>query len=214
MRRSDNFIEVFKGIEKARPLFKSLKKESKNPHFKSEYADLDEVLHAIKDGLHSANIAVSQFPNHKDDGRFVLTTIVSHTESGAFIESDYHLLVDKATSQAQGSAITYARRYSLTAIFGLYEFDDDGNEASKQSVVQKSPEVTNKEELQRVMKNIRNDYDPTPEQWKEIAAKFLQNYVSDKDLPLLVRKEFERLKVKRKSHEVKRDNEAPNDDQQ
>lgn len=202
MNRSENFIEVFKAIEKARPLFKSLNKSSKNTHFKSEYADLDEVLHAIKEGLKEANVSVVQFPNQKD-GVFVLTTIVSHTESGAYIENDYPLLVDKNTSQAQGSAITYARRYSLTAIFGLYEFDDDGNASSgkeeepKEQNKLEQNKLELKDELERVMKEMIVDYVEDKIVMRKIYTTLLDAKVNVQSIPALVRMHYEQ-KLKKK----------------
>lgn len=129
MRRSDNFIEVLKAIDEAKQSIRSLKKGAKNPHFKNDYADLDEVLDVLKRPLHSNSISLNQFPDEVN-GKFVLTTVLTHLKTGAFVETDFPLILEKNTAQGQGSAITYARRYSLTAIFGLHEFDDDGNAAS------------------------------------------------------------------------------------
>ena len=200
MNRSENFIEVFKAIEKARPLFKSLKKECTNSHFKSGYADIDTVLHSLKDGLKEANLSVMQFPNNKD-GIFVLTTIVSHTESGAYIENDYPLLVDKNTSQGQGSAITYARRYSLTAIFGLHEFDDDGNASSEEPEGKKPPEekkvVDLKELITKVMDKELVNYVEDREALRNIFITLRDANVNPASLQALVKMHFEK-KLKKK----------------
>ena len=190
-------MEVINAIEEAKTYFKSLKKTSKNPHFKSDYADLDEVLDSIKDGLRYAGIAINQFPDYRD-GVFVLTTLISHPKSKAYMESDYVLLLEKNTSQAQGSALTYARRYSLTAIFQLHEFDDDGNTAVQaQNKPTQADKVLKqiqpkKDEIRECMHKIKSDYVTTNpklhalyeefkahnvEKFDEIKARFEKEFV-------------------------------------
>jgi len=102
-------------------------KSSTNPFFKSKYAGLPAVLDAIADPLQESNLTFTQFPN--EDG---LCTTLIHTESGEFMQSCFKMLPVKQDPQAQGSAITYARRYSLVSILGLnVDEDDDGNKASE-----------------------------------------------------------------------------------
>jgi hypothetical protein len=139
MRRSDNFIEVIQAINEAKQDIKSLRKDSTNPHFKNEYATIHKVLDVLKQPLFFHGITLNQFPDIVND-KFVLTTVLTHS-SGSYIESDFPLILDKNNSQAQGSAITYARRYSLTAIFCLHEFDDDGNSASEEEDPKKDPKT-------------------------------------------------------------------------
>lgn len=101
-------------------------KSSTNPFFKSKYAGLPSVLDAITIPLQESNLTFTQFPN--EDG---LCTTLIHTESGEYMQSSFKMLPVKQDPQAQGSAITYARRYSLVSILGLnVDDDDDGNKAS------------------------------------------------------------------------------------
>lgn len=103
---------------------KPIKKEEVNPFYKSKYANLEAVLDAIKTPLVLAGLSVSQFPD--GDG---LTTLVIHAESGEWLQSTQKLLLAKQDPQGQGSALSYARRYSLCAVLGLITEDDDGNSA-------------------------------------------------------------------------------------
>lgn len=117
-------------------------KDSTNPFFKSKYASLSNILKSVKEPLIESGLVFSQFPN----GESGLTTILIHTESGEFIQADYTMNPSKNDPQGKGSAITYQRRYALSAILGLdIDDDDDGNAASqapaKSSVIDKSEGV-------------------------------------------------------------------------
>jgi len=105
-------------------------KDSKNPHFKSTYADLGSVIDACKPALNEAGIAFMQMPAPSDPGTIALTTRLIH-ESGEWIESTATCPLPKNDPQGYGSANTYLRRYALAAAVGLYQDDDDGNAASK-----------------------------------------------------------------------------------
>ena len=108
-----------------------------NPHFKSKYADLAAIREACRVPLAQNSLAVIQSPATTmgritlANGRVVLTTMLLHT-SGQWLKSTLELKPERAESpQSVGSAITYARRYSLAAILGIVaEEDDDGNAAS------------------------------------------------------------------------------------
>jgi hypothetical protein len=111
------------------PIFK----DSKNPHFGSKYAKLEDVIAATYEALNANNFAVTQLPRVikpvDSDPYMVLVSQLRHT-SGDLIESE-HLIVAKDYNNPQqiGSAITYARRYALLAMTGLAPEDDDGNAA-------------------------------------------------------------------------------------
>jgi len=108
-------------------------KDSKNPHFRSSYASLTAVIHAVVPALNAQGIAVLQMP-HIDEEVVQLTTTLLHT-SGQMISSTVGTpMGKKKDAQAVGSAITYLRRYSLQSIMGLPVEDDDGNAASQRPV--------------------------------------------------------------------------------
>lgn len=105
---------------------KPLKKDADNPFFKSSYVTLDNILSAIKEPLKEAGLTFVQIPVGEG-----LRTILIDIESGESLEGTFTLMPAKNDPQGQGSAITYARRYALSAILGLStEEDDDGNKAS------------------------------------------------------------------------------------
>lgn len=102
------------------------RKGSKNPFFKSSYADLEECIDAIKEQLHKHGLAVAQPTGITENGGSSVVTILMH-KSGEWIRGELPLMPVKNDPQAQGSAITYARRYALCAMVGLVQVDDDGN---------------------------------------------------------------------------------------
>lgn len=114
-------------------------KDETNPFFKSKYASLSNILEAIKDPLEKSKLVFMQIPTGENE----LRTVLVHTESGESVEGTAKMLLSKQDPQGQGSAITYMRRYALSAILGLNIEDDDGNYASgnvkpKQAYQQKS----------------------------------------------------------------------------
>jgi hypothetical protein len=103
-------------------------KDGTNPHFRSTFATLPNVIETIRKPLEAHGLSFAQFPD--GDG---LTTVLMHI-SGEWIKATAHLTIEKPTPQAHQSAITYMRRNALLAALGLpTEDDDDGNEASKPS---------------------------------------------------------------------------------
>jgi len=103
-------------------------KDSKNPHFKSSYADLSSVVGACMPALNANGIAVIQPTTDDDGGRYVETVLI-HGPSGEKLMCRVPLLVNKQDMQGYGSAVTYARRYGLMAMSGVAPDDDDGNAA-------------------------------------------------------------------------------------
>jgi len=106
-------------------------KDASNPFFKSKYAPLDSIMKAALPVLTKHGLAITQLLDNID-GQSALTTQLLHV-SGESISSTMPLLLAKNDPQGQGSAITYARRYSYAAVLGIViDDDDDGNRASTQ----------------------------------------------------------------------------------
>jgi hypothetical protein len=104
----------------------AIQTDSVNPHFRSRYVSLHALLEAVLPVLNRHGLVLVQMPT--GDG---LRTTIIHADSGEYIEATMQLSVEKPTPQAQASAITYARRYSLMAALGLVaDEDDDGNQAT------------------------------------------------------------------------------------
>ena len=106
------------------------KNTANNPFFKSKYAPLNDVLNLVRPILSKHGLSIFQSPSGDGDN-IIITTMLMHS-SGEWIESDPLILkADKATTQGAGSAITYGRRYAVSAILGISsEDDDDGNHAT------------------------------------------------------------------------------------
>jgi len=106
-------------------------KDSKNPFFKSTYADLNSIREACIPILNKHKIVVLQ-PTTHIEGKNFIRTILMH-ESGETIEGLTEIVYSKQNdAQAQGSGITYARRYGLQSLVNIGAEDDDGNKASLQ----------------------------------------------------------------------------------
>lgn len=127
---SQSIAEIAKALCKAQSQFESAKKTSQNPHFRSKYADLSAVWDALRDILPEHGLSVIQtiLPNEIGTAQMLVTTLLH--SSGEWFKSYAPLLIDKNNSQAIGSALSYMRRYSLAAICGITQADDDGNDAT------------------------------------------------------------------------------------
>ena len=122
--------ELYSAFIKAQKEIKTALKDSKNPHFKSTYADLESVWDACRDALHKHGLAVMQLTDLDASGVPVLITRIVH-ESGQHVEGRYPLLSkDPNNPQTTLAALTYARRGSLAAACGVVQSDDDGNTAA------------------------------------------------------------------------------------
>ncbi|MCL6557225.1 MAG: ERF family protein [Firmicutes bacterium] len=122
--------EIAAAMVNAQKNFAPALKTNTNPHFKSKYADLSACVEAVIDALNDAGIALIQRCHECDDG-VIVETVFLHS-SGESIESGrLHVPAVKSDPQGYGSALTYARRYSLMAACGIAPEDDDGNSASR-----------------------------------------------------------------------------------
>ena len=125
--------ELATAMAKAQSQIKTALKDSKNPHFKSSYADLTSVWDACREALTKNGFSVIQRTDFDAGGEVWLETMLLHS-SGEHIASRYPLRPAKQDPQGYGSAITYARRYCLAAIVGVVaDEDDDGNAASQRN---------------------------------------------------------------------------------
>ena len=146
MKNSEQINELAVALNKAQADFMVAKKDAKNPFFKSKYATLNAVYEAVAEALLKNGLSVIQ----PIVGDAVETTLV-HT-SGQFITSSCPIVCAKQNDpQAMGSAITYARRYSLASLLGVMTDEDDDGEkamsrpAPKQSV-KEAPKAEKKQE--------------------------------------------------------------------
>lgn len=121
---------IASALVKAQKGFAPALKTSTNPHFKSRYADLSACVEAVIDSLNNNGVMLMQRCSECESGVTVETVFIH--ESGETMESGkLHVPASKNDPQGYGSALTYARRYSLMAACGIAPEDDDGNAASK-----------------------------------------------------------------------------------
>lgn len=123
---------------KAQKAFGPALKTSSNPHFRSKYADLSACVEAVIDALNNNGIAMMQ-KTHEYEGGVAVETVFVH-ESGETMSSGIlRVPASKQDAQGYGSAMTYARRYSLQSACGIAPEDDDGNAASKNAPQSSKP---------------------------------------------------------------------------
>ncbi len=123
--------ELAMALLKVQNQLHGVKRDASNPFFKSKYATLQSTWEACREALQDAGLAISQ-TIHRDNGVYLRTRLL-HV-SGQFIDSECPLLMKEESMQALGSAVSYARRYSLAAIVGLViDEDDDGEAATRPS---------------------------------------------------------------------------------
>lgn len=122
--------KLFAAMAKAFPEIEGATKDSNNPAFKSKYADLSSVVDAVKPALSKQGLFYVQM-THEQTGGVCIETIVGHESGEQFSFGKLFVPAAKQDAQGYGSALTYARRYSLMTAFGVCPEDDDGNAAVK-----------------------------------------------------------------------------------
>lgn len=130
MLQSENVNELFAALSKAQANLRPAQFNKVNPHFKSKYADMTAVLDAVRKPLADHGLAITQTTEVKE-GAFVLVTRLGHS-SGQWIAGEYPLPHGGRPHEV-GSAISYAKRYSLSAIVGVSADDDDDANAAQSS---------------------------------------------------------------------------------
>ena len=118
------------------------KKDGKNPHFRSNYSKLESVIEAVNQGNQFGLFFTQEidyvYVSHRDTkSEPIVVTTVRHVNDDSTYVSKLPIILSDANMenpQKVGSAVTYAKRYTLQAVYGLPSEDDDGNEASKTNV--------------------------------------------------------------------------------
>ena len=126
--KSPEIDKLAEALAKAQSEMEGAKKESTNPFFKSSYADLHAVIKSSFPYLSKNGLSVSQ-GNEIIPGGICVTTTLMHS-SGQWLRSKVKLPLSKKDAQGVGAAITYGRRYGLSAIVGIGQFDDDAQSIS------------------------------------------------------------------------------------
>lgn len=120
--------ELFAALAKAQGEIENAAKNAANPHFRSKYADLAEVLNTVRPVFSKHGLAIIQ--STEFDGSLVsVVTLLAH-DKGGFITAKASCVPAKSDAQGVGSATTYLRRYSAAAVAGIAQEDDDGQSAA------------------------------------------------------------------------------------
>lgn len=164
---SQDIGKLIEALSKAQACIEGAKEDSANPFFKSRYADLTSVWAACRKPLTENGLAVIQTIEPTAE-RMCLITMLAHS-SGQWIKSVLPIPITKTDPQALGSAITYCRRYALSAIVGICPVDDDGEAAmkpvreealkAKESAIKKVYEKPKASQLDALKREISLDMD-------------------------------------------------------
>jgi hypothetical protein len=148
MKTSDNVDKIFPAFVAFQAEMPPVPKDSINPHFRNKYASLGAITEATRPVLAKHGLAYTQGMAIVDGVQVMFTRIIH--QSGQWMEDGgYALNPTKNDPQGMGSAVTYARRYTIGSTLGIItEDDDDGNRASEPAPVKKLPPVPKAEQLQ------------------------------------------------------------------
>lgn len=139
MEKSSSITEIFKALALFHIKVGKIKKDAKNPFFKSSYSSLENILDEIRDPLTESELEFVQFPT----GDYGLTTLLVHIPSGEFLQDCYNMQPAKSDPQGAGSVISYQRRYALLSILALNQEDDDANRGTHGAKMQEAPKKNN-----------------------------------------------------------------------
>lgn len=153
--RSESIAALADALAKAQREIKGAKKESKNAFFKSQYADLASVWEACREPLTANGLSVVQLPvggqGDVEGASISVVTLLLH-KSGEYIGSEIVMHPKNDDPQSAGSALAYARRYSLAAIIGIAQIDDDAETAMNRGDEAPVSEERKSEKAQHVAK--------------------------------------------------------------
>lgn len=172
MNQSNSIAALAAALAKAQAEIAGAVKDSANPFFKSKYADLESVWSACRKPLTSNGLSVIQTTLPMKQGLMLVTTL-AHS-SGEWIRGYMPILAKDNTAQSQGSGISYARRYALAALVGVYQTDDDAEAAQGRGGFTNDPrgdlgKNVDPKKKQEFIEDFRKAFDLDAEE-KEIAV--------------------------------------------
>jgi ERF superfamily len=146
--------EITKALLKAQGEFTKIAKDSKNPHFKNDYASLPKILGVVLPILRDNNILLTISTQQIGINNYTNVKLV-HVESGEILESNLPIL-NISDSQKMGSCITYNQRYGLLPLLGISaDIDDDGNMASNKDKKSLNEIIAKKQELGELINSYK-----------------------------------------------------------
>ena len=127
MFKSEEINELATALSLSQGEIENASKNAANPHFKSKYADLAEIINCVRPVFSKHGLSVMQFPSY-EGGVVSVETVIAH-KSGQWMSGTISAPVSKQDAQGVGSATTYCRRYALAAAACLAQEDDDAESA-------------------------------------------------------------------------------------
>lgn len=178
---SPQINEIASALAKAQGELKNVVKDNINPFFKSKYADLGSILDECREPLSKNGLAIIQMPCTKE-GKANLVTLLTHS-SGQWMRSCIEVKSTKDDIQGLGAGITYMRRYTLCAMVGITQEDDDAEgaldrrrkyeEAKKE--IQKIEAIDNR----KISKTEKNELIKTIQEFDEETQKKINAYIAN-----------------------------------
>lgn len=190
----ETFAEAFVKLQAA---IKPAVKDATNPAFRSKYADLSAVWEAVRGPLAETGFSVIQSPDFEGQDVWLKTTVLH--KSGEKMEGRYPLRPTKQDPQGFGSALTYAKRYSLAAMLGVVADDDDDGNAASAPAPKQAPTQRDTIHNSPTMKQQDPDIEEGVRNWCDKEKHFLNNCVTVADVTQwkeLRANELDRLKKK------------------
>jgi hypothetical protein len=171
-----------------------------NPHFKSKYADLADVMQVAIPALSEHGIAVFHIMERDEDGKPLMTTVLNHGESRTEICCPVPLIVQKNDMQGMKSATTYAKRIGIESLTGIAPADDDGNAAAAAAPKKMTAAAAKKnhwpqfehaltkcqdrDQLAGVWQELRDDAETLPDSYVAACNDALQSHAQHIGIPL------------------------------
>lgn len=198
METSETRAELFKAFANFKKKLKQPLKDANNPFFKSKYVPLENVVQVVDEAMIDTGLSYTQGIADLEEGYLRVDTIILHESGEYMIIKGSKVKPTKLDPQSAGSAITYARRYSLSTALGIAsDTDDDGNGASQQAKnnqqskntqqpkAQHKPELTPEQKVAANIDWVNKKYKPEIElikSWQEMeyeqALKAIKEYAS------------------------------------
>ena len=175
--------QIAAALVQAQRKFGPLLRDRTNPHFKSRYADLATCLDVVQGPLNECGIALVQMTHDCDSGVIVETVLIHETGEELKV-GKLHVPASKQDAQGYGSALTYARRYSLMSALGIAPEDDDGNAATAAPPVRQQPQPQPTRSaapgtLEPTLAKLLAEFHWPDSHKREYADKLLSHYSTD-----------------------------------
>lgn len=181
MKSSEQINEIAKALCNAQSIMGGAVRGADNPFFKSKYADLSDVMQVIKEPFAFNGLSYVQFPISTETSVGVATRLM-HT-SGQWLEQEFLLPMVKRDPPSGGSCISYCRRYSLAAMAGIPQVDDDAQSAMLKPTIKITSEQSAK--IRDLIGVTKSDYDKFCKAFKCESVEELDSKQYDRALSAL-----------------------------